>query len=261
AGHPSAADRALEDLAGVAQTEGDCLRPDILEPDRYATVCEELRDPTAHHAGAEDAHAFHRPRLDGRRRLLRPLHEEEDVDQILADLRDDEAADGPGLEGEGLVEREREGPGQHVESGERGGVVPLRFPEHLLAGLPEKEAATRRRVLQQASAQTPTRFRPARTAVDPLPREASGSLVQDRSRDDLVHEADPERALRVDRLPRHDHLDRRPQPDQPGKARGPAPAGDDPEADLREPDLRLRTVAGDPVRARESELGAAAEAD
>src|SRR5438045_5190927 len=74
---------------------------------------------------------------------------------------------------------------------------------------------------------------------------------------DRVHEAHPQRLLRVDHPAREDQLLRNPEAADPREALRSAPAGDDPEVDLGLAEARLARRVADV--AAERELAAAAE--
>ena len=90
---------------------------------------------------------------------------------------------------------------------------------------------------------------------------ACGLLERDRvhpvGRDHAVGESDRERLLRADVAAGEDHLPGTCEPDQPGQPLGPTRAGDDPEPDLGQAELRV--LGHDAEVARERELAPAAE--
>src|SRR5690606_1150202 len=95
--HPPSMDGAVEDLPGVGEPERDRFGPNVLQPYGDPAVGEELCDPAAHDAGAEDADALDRTGVGRGARLLRVLHQVEDVDQVLRYVGGDEPGDGRGL--------------------------------------------------------------------------------------------------------------------------------------------------------------------
>src|SRR5205807_493382 len=75
--------------------------------------------------------------------------------------------------------------------------------------------------------------------------------------DDLLDETEPQRLLGREHAAREDELLRAPEPDDPGEPVAAARSGDDPEPDLRLPELRR--ARRDPDVAGERELAAASE--
>src|SRR5690606_33060474 len=139
-------------------------------------------------AGAEDADALDRTGVGRGARLLRVLHQVEDVDQVLRYVGGDEPGDGRGLAFERRVQGEVQRRRDRVERDERGGVVPLRLREDALPRLPEYEPPARRRLVQQPVAEPLAARRAERAAVDPLPCEAPGAVLEEGGRDGFVDE-------------------------------------------------------------------------
>ena len=76
---------------------------------------------------------------------------------------------------------------------------------------------------------------------------------------DLVHQAEAQRLGGALALAGENHVERRPQADQPRQPLTAARAGDQPELHFGQAELGLGVVGGDPVVAGEGQLQAAAE--
>ncbi len=263
--HPALGDGLAEDSRRGREAAGQSLRVDVLHAGGDALVRRELRDASAHHAGAENSQPAHGPgpRVARHARLLLDLLGlEEDPEQIPLDRAPEDVRDPPrlglepGLDGLAvrlLDDRER-------LEGRR--IVAVGLFEHLLPRFREEELPADRVRLEREGSEVPRA--PAAAGLrrpEPRRREVTGELLEDRRRNRLVHEPDALRALRVELLSGQDEVEGGLEAHEAGKPRAASPRGEEPEAHLGQADARLRRIGHEPVVAGERQLRAAAETD
>ena len=256
---PAARDLFREQSGGMTQRRPERLRLDVLDPHRQARlVGDQLRDAASHHSGAEHRRM---PDLGGRRAVvpLRRLHETEDVDEVLGDGGHGELAQGACLGLESGRAAAVETDPDDLDRPERCGIAALRLGPGLGARLTEHEAAPERIALEQETFEPTRAARPAPLA-DARQRPVAHALVEPGVGQQDVGEAEAEGARAGDVARGQDHVQGGEQPDATGQAGAPAPAGEDPQPHLRQPDPQVRSIGRrDPGRG-ERELRTAAQA-
>ena len=237
---------------------------DVLEAHRdLAARGHQLGDSAAHDAGAE-----HRDAIDRRCGSLLPVstprrfHEMEERQQVLADRRHRQLADGPGLGLQTGLVSPGDSSADDLERSQGGGIVTAGRPHRPLPGLVEENPPTDRIALQEQRLQVSATARGLRRRLsDQRPGLAPGPVVEAGGGQHGVDESQTERLARRHRLAGEDQIERCSDTDAPRQPGAAAPPGDDSQPDLRQADAQAVAVGGEDPARRQGELGTAAEAD
>jgi hypothetical protein len=203
--------------------------------------------------------------VGGRRRALDPGvrlqggGREEDLHQLAGDVGHGELPEEPGLALEAFPDAGGQAVAHRFDGEQRRGVVAAGAAQDLPAGGAEHERPAGRGPIEQQAGESARTGAPRPPAVHHPLRRGQRDRPQQRGVHQLVHHAEPERLLGALGLAGEDHVEGGTRADQPWQALAPASAGEDAELDLRQADLRLRMIGGDPIVAREGELEAPAE--
>jgi hypothetical protein len=151
--------------------------------------------------------------------------------------------------------------GDGIQRGERRGIVAARLLQHFFTRLPEHDRTTKRIVLEEEALHPvrPLARVPLSRSGAEFPRALHGDVAEDGRVHQFVHEANLQRLLRPDVLPREDHVERRLQPDRAWQPLCATRAGEQADLHLRHRQHGLRVIGRDAPCTRERRLESTAQ--